>query len=130
MTDQPTTGYDKHLADERADYPPPEQRVREYLDALDEHDRIITTGWTYGDTIHGYNTHELSRTDIRDVLNELAEHRSLLEQVDAQLDRLNGTNDADVLSALCKLLGNHTGQRRKPPTRFTPHAIELEGEIL
>lgn len=86
------------------DYPGPEQRVRAYLDENDKAAEHYDHSW---DWLSGFGGADLYASDIRDVVNELDEHRSLLEAIDAQLDRLNGNNDAAVLNALSTLLGNH-----------------------
>jgi len=47
----------------------PADRVRAYLDAIDEHDRH--SRMQYGDDVHTYNDVPLARSDLRDMVNEL-----------------------------------------------------------
>lgn len=69
MSDQPTTGYDKHLADQHADEVP-EDRVRAYVDAVSPYITQIADDGAY----------QLDTSDLRDVLNELDAYRSVVDR--------------------------------------------------
>ncbi len=81
----------------------PQDRVTAYLDAVDVHDRRAGSGWRYGDTIHSFNDLELTRQDIRDVLNELAEYQRLLIEIDTVLDEYEG---AALIDRVREIMGN------------------------
>lgn len=90
----------------------PQERVRAYLDWRDENNAKYPNpgDWRHiEDEIDSRGSlGNFTHSDIRDTLNELDEHQRFIEQVDETLDQLNGFNDAEVLSAVLRLFGNHT----------------------
>lgn len=64
---------------------PPAERVQQYLDLLRTHN-AHTRGWQYGDTIHGFNGHVLSASDLNDVLRELHTLQTIVERHEAGRD--------------------------------------------
>ena len=89
---------------------PPAQRVQTYLDAIDEHDRN-SGGIRYGDTVHGLNDIELTRTDLRDVMRELHEHIVVLCDIDQALDideAQRPVGAPDSLAAIRAIMGRRS----------------------
>ena len=93
-------------------YPAPEQRVRDFLDAFE-------TDPLPRDLIADALARSLTVSDLRDVLNELDEHRTrydeavtLLSQIDEVLD-VRDALGAKAGEAIAKLLGNNSSREAR-----------------
>lgn len=83
------------------EYPTPEQRVRDYLEAI-----AFAHGTDGGILIAEELDTALDTSDLRDVLNELEEHRQILIQIDELLDGYEGA--ALLERHIREIMGNHT----------------------
>jgi hypothetical protein len=112
-----------HLSPYEADFEgnPPAERVQAYVELMGRtiEKQEAAGGWVYADEIHTLNNTSLTLSDLRDVLNELAEHQKLLSEIYDTVMHISW-GPATRIMRLREILGEATTKPEEPDLR-APH---------